>query len=129
MIYDLPANTYLVLLVMIEIIMLIFSLLGRFTSGIYFVAMRIIFLVMAQCCKKPRSAAFYSVLALMNGFYAFDPVGLFITGRNFSFIILDGQQRTFAQNVFCVLACALAFIASYLGYLYKIALERDHPDE
>ena len=80
---DLPANTYLVLLIMIEITMLIFSLLGQFTSGVYFMAMRIIFLVLAQCCKRPSSAAFYSVLALMNGFYAFDPVGLFITGRTF----------------------------------------------
>jgi hypothetical protein len=46
---------------------------------------------------------------------------------NFLFI-LDGQHRTFAANVFCVLACFLAFIASYLGYLYKIALERDNPE-
>ena len=80
---DLPANTYLVLIIMMEIIMLIFSLLGQFTAGGYFMVMRIIFLIMAQCCKRPRSAAFYSVLALMNGFYAFDPVGLFITGRIF----------------------------------------------
>lgn len=78
---DLPANTLLVLLILMEIIMLIFSLLGQFSSGVYFVFVRIIFLVLAQCCKRPRSAAFYSVLALMNAFYAFDPVGLFITGR------------------------------------------------
>jgi hypothetical protein len=81
MIEDLPANSILVLLILMEIAMLIFSLLGQFTSGAYFCAIRIVFLILAQCCKRPRSAAFYSVLALMNAFYAFDPVGLFITGR------------------------------------------------
>lgn len=118
---DLPANTYLVLLILMEIIMMIFSLLGQFTSGVYFVAVRIIFLILAQCCKRPRSAAFYSVLALMNGFYAFDPVGLFLTGR-IILLISDGQKRTFAANVFCIMACAIAFITSYFGYLYKMAL-------
>ncbi len=102
--------------------MLIFSLLGQFSSGVYFVAIRIIFLIIAQCCKRPRSAAFYSVLALMNAFYAFDPVGLFATGRiNFT-NILDGQSRTFAANMFCIMACGLAFFTSYVGYLYKLAL-------
>lgn len=109
MIYDLPANTYLVLLVMIEIIMLIFSLLGRFTSGMYFVAMRIIFLVMAQCCNKPRSAAFYSVLALMNGFYAFDPVGLFITGRNFCVICRWATKNIPSKCVLCLSMCTCLY--------------------
>jgi hypothetical protein len=59
-----------------------FSLLGQFNAGMYFVVIRIIFLVLAQCFKKHSSASFYSVLALMNGLYSFDPVGLFITGRN-----------------------------------------------
>lgn len=78
---DMNANTILVLLILMEIAMLTFSLLGQFSVGVYFVGIRILFLIMAQCCKRPRSAAFYSVLALMNAFYAFDPVGLFITGR------------------------------------------------
>ncbi len=85
--------------------------------------MRVLFLVMAQCCKQPRSAAFYSVLALMNGFYAFDPVGLFISGRNDS-LNLDGQSRSFSANIFCIIACAFAFIASYIGYFYKLSLEK-----
>lgn len=118
---DLPPNTLLIILIMMEIIMLIFSILGQFSSGVYFVGMRIIFLVLAQCCKRPSSAAFYSVLALMNGFYAFDPVGLFITGRNL-FDILDGGKRTLAANIFCILACGIAFITSYIGYFYKLAL-------
>lgn len=86
MLDNLPANTYLMLLVLIEIAILIFSLLGQFDSGMYFTAMRIIFLIVAQCCKRPSSAAFYSVLALMNAFYAFDPVGLFVTGRMVYFL-------------------------------------------
>jgi hypothetical protein len=75
------ANSYLILLIMMEIAMLTFSLLGQFSVGAYFVAVRVLFLIMAQCCKRPSSAAFYSVLALMNAFYSFDPVGLFVTGR------------------------------------------------
>lgn len=81
MLEDMSANSYLILLIMMEIVMMTFSLLGQFSVGVYFVGMRILFLVFAQCCKRPRSAAFYSVLALMNAFYAFDPVGLFVTGR------------------------------------------------
>ena len=99
--------------------MLTFSLLGQFSVGVYFVGMRILFLIVAQCCKRPRSAAFYSVLALMNAFYAFDPVGLFITGRIYLLNILDGQTRTLAANIFCVVACFIAFLTSYIGYFYK----------
>jgi hypothetical protein len=72
--------------------MLTFSLLGQFSVGVYFVAVRIIFLVVAQCCKRPRSAAFYSVLALMNAFYSFDPVGLFVTGRTYWLIQTDKTE-------------------------------------
>lgn len=115
------ANSYLILLIMLEIAMLTFSLLGQFSVGVYFIMVRILFLIIAQCCKRPRSAAFYSVLALMNAFYAFDPVGLFITGRNF-YTIKDGQKRTLAANIFCVIACGIAFLTSYMGYLYKMAL-------
>jgi hypothetical protein len=48
---------------------------------------RIIFLIISKCLKQHSSASFYSVLALMNALYVFDPVGLFITGRNVYFII------------------------------------------
>ena len=96
MISNLPPNTYLMILVFMEIAMLIFSMLGQFSSGIYFIIIRIVFLVMAQCCKDPKSAAFYSVLAIMNAFYAFDPVGLFITGRNFIIIC-----RWSKKNLIC----------------------------
>lgn len=57
-------------------------MLGAFFTGGYFIVMRLLFLVLAHCYKQPSSAAFYSVLALIAGLYAFDPVGLFVTGRN-----------------------------------------------
>lgn len=41
----------------------------------------------------------------------------------------DGQIRSLAANVFCVIACGLAFLTSYIGYHYKVALELEGGDE
>jgi len=83
--------------------------------------MRLVFLVLAHCYKQPSSAAFYAVLALIAGLYAFDPVGLFITGRTY-LDYPDGKQRTSGANICCLIACALCFAASYIAYLYKLTL-------
>jgi len=90
--------------------------------------MRLVFLVLAHCYKQSSSAAFYAVLALIAGLYAFDPVGLFITGRN-NFNNIDGQKRTSGANICCFIACALCFGASYVAYLYKLTLEKEAPVE
>jgi hypothetical protein len=55
---------------------------------------------MAQCMKAHSSASFYSVLALMNGLYSFDPVGLFVTGRKI-FIYINYLIRWIEKIINC----------------------------
>ena len=80
--------------------------------------MRIILLIVANYCVDPQWATLYSVFALLSAIYAFDPVGLFLTGRTYLFI-KDGQIRSFGQNIALTIAFLLSIAASYIGYLYS----------
>jgi hypothetical protein len=78
-------------------------------------------LVAAFACKTASWAAYYAIFSLIAALYAFDPVGLNLSGRNVN-INLDGQNKTRPQNAFCILIFILTCVVAYTGYLFKISL-------
>ena len=71
------------LLLLMEGLILSFSILGgSMATGFMMTFIRIILLVVSYCCVQSSWGALYAVFALFTAVYAFDPVGLFITGRN-----------------------------------------------
>ena len=71
------------LLLFMEIVIFALSIAGgSLATGVFMTIMRIVLLVVSYCCVQSSWAALYSVFALISALYAFDPVGLFITGRN-----------------------------------------------
>ena len=85
--------------------------------------MRIVLLLVSYCCAQSSWAALYSVFALISAVYAFDPVGLFLSGRTYT-PYTDGNLRTLTQNICCVLAFALSLATSYVGYLFTGELQK-----
>jgi hypothetical protein len=75
------AVIYLVILVVLEILLIIFTLASNQQGLIMFSFLRLLLLVGAHCLKNIAWAAYYAIFALIATLYVFDPVGLWLTGR------------------------------------------------
>jgi hypothetical protein len=75
------AVIYLVILVVLEILLIIFTLASNQQGLIMFSFLRLLLLVGAHCLKNIAWAAYYAIFALIAALYVFDPVGLWLTGR------------------------------------------------
>ena len=74
---------YFFILLAIEAgILLINGFGGNIASGLMTTFFRIVLLLVSYCCVQSTWAALYAVFALISALYGFDPVGLWITGRN-----------------------------------------------
>lgn len=72
---------YVTILIVLEVLIFIFTLVGKQQDTLMMNLMRILLLVGAHCLKSISWAAYYALFAFITALYIFDPVGLWITGR------------------------------------------------
>lgn len=106
---------------MLEILLFIFTFAAGQRNTIMLNVMRILLLLGAHCLKNVTWAAYYTIFALIAGLFAFDPVGLWISGH--------GEAHTGSQNAFSFILFLGCIAAVVVGYFYKQALENETEED
>ena len=79
------SSLYFTILIVLEIVVLILSFIFE-SSLTFFNIIRIFSLIGAKCLDSTIWVIQYIIFALISALYGFDPVGLWISGRSFSYI-------------------------------------------
>ena len=74
---------YFTVLVVIEIAVFIFTMISKQNDLTMFNILRIFLLIGAKCMESASWIVQYIIFAFICALISFDPVGLWITGRNF----------------------------------------------
>ena len=82
------SSLYFTILIVLEIVVLILSFIFE-SSLTMFNLIRILSLLGAKCMTSIIWVLEYIIFALISALYSFDPVGLWITGRNLLITKMD----------------------------------------
>lgn len=119
---------YYIVIVVCELLVGAFEFGGKKYGGVYMAITRIIVVSVAYFFKSGSAAAYYSIFALIGAIYMFDTVGLWISGCNI-YPHADSKNMTLPQNGFCFLAFLIVSVTAYLGYMFKLSLDKNIDDE